>query len=350
MKRVVSAILMMGLASMGISVLAAPQSATDAQQQQLQTLLQEARQQQPQSPSAQQQQPATTAATTTVTNAPPASAAAREADGAVAGTPLNAVDTGGDIRQEAFASMTQSQLPMTPDQIRTFRKLFDETQRAVAEYPGIPPKPTSSSIAVNLTPGATPPVIRLQSGFVTALVFVDATGAAWPIRAIDIGDPSAFDVQWDQKGNTLLVQAITQYRTANLAVQLKGLNTPIMMTLIPGQAAVDYRVDLHIPALGPNASPSMSGLPAAESPTLLNVLSGIPPLGSKTLTTAPAGYADVWLVGNMFYIRTRATVLSPAWVATMSSSDGTHAYKMPIAPLVIVSLNGKPVNLNISGY
>lgn len=260
------------------------------------------------------------------------------------------VDTGADLRDEAFATMTQTQLPMTPAQIRTLRKLFDRTQRAVAEYPGTPPKPTSSSVAVNLSPGATPPVIRLQAGFITSLVFVDSTGAPWPIDAISIGDPQAFNVEWDKKSNTLLVQAIAQYKVANLAVLLEGLNTPVMLTLIPGQAAVDYRVDLHVPGLGPNAYPALNGLPGAASPLLLNVLSGVPPAGSKCLEVVPSGYADAWLLSGRLYVRTRATMLSPAWISTMSSSDGTHAYLMPLTPLMMVSLNGKPINLSIQGY
>lgn len=312
-------------------------------QQQLQTLLQAAPPANPATPSP------TGAPASSPTTPPPSTTTAPKAP-VVAGTTVTPVDTGADVRDEAFATMTQSQLPMTPAQIRTLKKLFESTQRAVAQAPGIPAIPTSSSIAVNLAPGVAPPVIRLLSGYVTSLVFVDATGAPWPIKAYDLGDPSSFDIQWDQKGNTLLVQAITQYKQGNLAVQLDGLNTPVMLTLLPGQAAVDYRVDLHVPGFGPLALPVQSGLPGVESPLLLSVLSGIPPNGSKTLLVTPQGYADVWLLNNQLYIRTRATILSPAWIATLSSSDGTHAYKMPLTPLMIISQNGKPINLTIEGY
>lgn len=330
------------------------------QQQQLVQLLQQARQ-------AQQTTTPTSTTTTTTTTLPTTQTLTVDQTGqninAAAQLPISPaqttittttatppVDTGADLRDEAFATMTQTQLPMSPAQIRTLRKLFDQTQRAVAQYPGVPPKPTSSSIAVNLSPGATPPVIRLQAGFITSLVFVDSTGAPWPISAISIGDPQAFNVEWDKKSNTLLVQAIAQYKVANLAVMLQGLNTPVMLTLIPGQIAVDYRVDLHVPGLGPNAYPLLNGLPPSASPILLNVLSGVPPAGSKCLFVLPSGYADVWLLNGQLYVRTRATVLSPAWLATMSSSDGTHAYKMPLTPLMMVSLNGKPINLSIQGY
>ena len=99
------------------------------------------------------------------------------------------------------------------------------------------------------------------------------------------------------------MQSITQYKSGNIAVQLQGLNTPVMLTLLPGQRAVDYRVDLHVPGLGPLAFPIQSGLPGVESPVLLGVLSGIPPAGSKTLLATPQGYADVWLLGGRLFVR-----------------------------------------------
>ena len=43
-------------------------------------------------------------------------------------------------------------------------------------------------------PGATPPAIRLAQGYVSSLVFVDSTGAPWPIASFDIGDPKG--CQW----------------------------------------------------------------------------------------------------------------------------------------------------------
>jgi intracellular multiplication protein IcmK len=263
--------------------------------------------------------------------------------------PLPVADVGANLSDEAFANMTKSALPLSPAQIRTLHLLFDANQRAIAEYPGTPPRPTSTSVAVNLAPGATPPVIRLTSGFVTSMVFLDSTGAPWPIKAYDMGDPKSFNVQWDKESNTLLIQAITQYKVGNLAVILQGLNTPVMITLIPGQQAVDYRVDLRVPGLGPNAIPTQVGLPGVGSPYLLNVLDGIPPPGSKQLNVT-GGDADIWLLNNRIYVRTRLTILSPGWISTLSSADGTHAYEMMPAPLVLASYHGKVVKLRIEGY
>lgn len=255
---------------------------------------------------------------------------------------------GNSMSQQAFANMIKSMMPLSPAQIKTLRRLFDRSQYAAATYPGTPPKPTSSSVAVNLSPGATPPIVRLRNGFVTSLVFLDATGQPWPIQAYDIGDPNSFNIQWNQKGNTLLVQSNTTYKSGNLAVMLKGQDTPVMITLMPGQHAVDYRVDMRVPGLGPNASPTMSSLPDTANPKLLDFLNGVPPSTAKELQV-DGGPCQAWELGGKVYLRTTLTVLSPSWLASMSSPDGTHVYEVTKAPIVLASFRGKVVQLTVQG-
>ncbi|HVV69310.1 MAG TPA: DotH/IcmK family type IV secretion protein [Gammaproteobacteria bacterium] len=253
------------------------------------------------------------------------------------------------LRDEAFARVTNSALPLTPTQIQLLRSLYDATQRAAAVFPGVPPRPTSNSIAVNLSPGATPPVIRLGAGFVTSLVFVDSTGSPWPIESYSLGNPAAFNIQWDKKSNILLVQAIAAHRIGNLAVILRGLNTPVMIDLSPGQAAMDVRVDLRIPSLGPEAKPSFTQLPAVENPFLLNLLDGIPPPGAKQLKASDCEDC-AWLLDGKLYLRTQYTVLSPGWISSLSSADGTHVYEMQPTPMILVTYNGKTIKLKIEGF
>lgn len=254
-----------------------------------------------------------------------------------------------DIRDQAFNAVVQNQLPMTPEQIQRLRQLFNESQFAATSMPGTPPRPAATSQMVNLAPGSTPPVIRLAQGFVTSLVFIDSTGAPWPIANYDIGNPTAFNIQWNKSDNTLMIQATTLYTYGNLAVRLQGLNTPVMLTLIPGQRAVDYRVDLRIQGMGPNASPiPVIGLPGTASPELLGVLDGVPPAGSTEIKVCGGG-AQAWVRGDLLFVRTRYTILSPGWTATMSSADGTKAYQMSKAPLLLVAENGRVVQLKLEG-
>lgn len=254
------------------------------------------------------------------------------------------------IEDKAFDKMTGQLFPLEPEQVVKLRQRFNTQEFAIASPAGIPPKPTATSQFVNLSPGSTPPVIRLAQGFVSSLVFLDSTGAPWPIMAYDLGDPSAFNIQWDHTGNTLMIQAQKLYNYGNLAVRLKGLNTPVMLTLIPGQKAVDYRVDLRIQGYGPNAKGLLldEGLPPHANDILLHVLDGVPPDGSQRLTVS-GGDALGWLLKDRMYVRTNLTIISPGWIATMTSADGMHAYEMMKSPVLLVSWHGKVMQLKVEG-
>lgn len=260
--------------------------------------------------------------------------------------------------EQAFNALKQSSFPLTPNQILDLKRRFNKVERAKSIEQDVPPKPTSSAIVVDLEPGSTPPVIRLSSGFISSLVFVDVTGAPWPIKAYDIGDPQSFSVQWQPQkdikdatglGNTLLIQSNVMYKQGNLAVMLKGLNTPIMVTLVPGQKAVDYRVDIQVPKHGPYATYSEGRLPNSTSNDLVSVLNHIAPSGSKSLEVK-GGRAEAWVKDSKLFIRTPYHIISPSWYSTMSSSDGTvRAYSLQPASVVLALDHGKTITLNIGG-
>lgn len=254
------------------------------------------------------------------------------------------------LESMAFDSVTQQLFPLSPEEVIRVKQLYHTNEFAQAATAGTPPKPTATSQFVNLSPGSTPPVIRLAQGFVSSLVFLDSTGAPWPISAYDLGDPAAFNIQWDKTSNTLMIQASKLYNYGNLAVRLRGLNTPVMLTLIPGQKAVDYRVDLRVQGYGPNAKsmPMEEGIPPAASDILLHVLDGVPPQGSSRLIVS-GGDARAWLLNDKMFIRTGLTILSPGWIGSMTSADGTHAYEMQKSPVLLVSWHGKVMQLKVEG-
>ncbi|CEK11405.1 DotH/IcmK family type IV secretion protein [Legionella hackeliae] len=254
------------------------------------------------------------------------------------------------IDSQAFDGVTRQLFPLTPEQIVRLKQIYNASEYANAATAGTPPKPTATSQFVNLSPGSTPPVIRLSQGFVSSLVFLDSTGAPWPISAYDLGDPASFNIQWDKTGNTLMIQSMKLYTYGNLAVRLRGLNTPVMLTLIPGQKAVDYRVDLRVQGIGPNAKamPMEEGIPPSANDLLLHVLDGVPPPGSQRLTIS-GGDARGWLLNEKMYVRTNLTILSPGWIASMTSADGMHAYEMQKSPVLLVSWHGKVMQLKVEG-
>ena len=257
-----------------------------------------------------------------------------------------------EINESAYQSLLQQAFPMTPDQIRNMHNKLDDTQRAVAtDAYSQPPQPTSTSLFVNLSPGATPPVIRLYRGFVSSLVFIDSTGAPWPIVAYDLGNPNAFNIAWNNKDNTLMVQAKTHYTYGNLAVKLLDLDTPVMLTLVPGQRAVDYRVDLTITSPGPHAKKIYSGtnMPNQSSPVLLNILNGVAPKGAKRLNVN-GDNTEAWYYQDKMYMRTQYSLVSPAWFGKLSSADGLNAYELPKTPLALLARHGKTVEIKFEGF
>lgn len=254
------------------------------------------------------------------------------------------------IQSLAFDNVTKQLFPLTSEEIVKLKQLYKNNEFAQQSPVGTPPKPTATSQFVNLSPGSTPPVIRLSQGFVSSLVFLDSTGAPWPISAYDLGDPTAFNIHWDRTGNTLMIQASKLYTYGNLAVRLRGLNTPVMLTLIPGQKAVDYRVDLRIQGYGPEAKlmPMEEGIPASANDQLLHVLEGVPPDGSSKLVVS-GGDARAWLLNNKMFVRTNLTILSPGWLGSITSADGMHAYEMQKSPVLLVSWHGKVMQLKVEG-
>ena len=255
------------------------------------------------------------------------------------------------VADEAFNQVVQQTMPMTPKQIQEYKRLVNESQMAAAAPVGIPPKPVSTTLQVNLAPGSIPPSVSLYQGFISSLIFLDSSGAPWPIDSYDLGNPQAFNIQWDKKSNLLMVQPLQSHTYANLAVNLKGSTTPVMLTLIPGQAVVDYRVDLRISGLGPNAKMQIdagSSLPSGADPSLLGVLDGIPPENSVELIVRGVE-AKAWAKGSTLFLRTKSAVLSPGWISKMSSPDGTNAYEMPLTPSVLISYLGEPREIQIEG-
>lgn len=255
------------------------------------------------------------------------------------------------MRDQAFKELLDKISPLSPEQIIEMRRQQDRTQRAVATPVDTPPRPVSSTLTVDLSPGATPPIVRLGFGFVTSIVFVDSTGQSWPIADYNLGNPKYFNIQWDKKTNTLFMQATAPYTNGNLAVRLATLDTPLMLSLVSGQKEVDYRVDVRVPGRGPNALAEVvgDGLPPAPNPLLLSVLDGVPPPGSVELEVCGC-CGRAWLYKGKVLFRSQLAVLSPAWSATVSSMDGTRVYELNPTPLIIASHNGKPIKIVLKGY
>jgi intracellular multiplication protein IcmK len=248
-----------------------------------------------------------------------------------------------------FDDVKKDVSPLSPAQIRELKKLIDNALEAEETPARPPPKAVSYSLKVSLAPGEAPPTIRTASRFVTSIVFVDALGSPWPVVGFSIGDEKRFDVvQPGKGGNVLTITPKKDYASASLAVFLQDSPTPVSVLLVSGQKEVDTRVDLKMQGRGPKAATPVLDLPPQGDQYLLSFLDGVIPEGAKALAVR-GGAAEAWSFAKKMYLKTRLSIISPAWRDSVQSSDGTTVYVMPEASLVLASLNGNIVSLRVNG-
>jgi len=210
-------------------------------------------------------------------------------------------------------------------------------------------------VVASLAPGATPPVVRLAPGFATSIVVTDSSGSPWPIQNFVIGNASSMDVkrpvERDPEGSSLSIVPKGYYSQSNLVLYLKGLATPVSMTFITGQKQVDYRVDLRVLGSGPNARvPQSAGMPAGTNSQLLSLLEGVAPEGAKALRVSdPAAQAWMAKTGHVL-VRTNLQIISPAWIGSVRSADGTTAYEMPAVPSILCLRDGQITSVSLQGW
>jgi intracellular multiplication protein IcmK len=247
--------------------------------------------------------------------------------------------------------------PFTAPEIRELHSDFDETRRAKAAQP-VNTVPRISSISVDLSPGGAPPIVRTARNEPSTLVFLDSTGAPWPLAAAPrLATGDYFDVVWLKDTASIVITALSSYEQTGMAVFLKGLPTPVMIKLTSGDPdsnaktrVVDYRLDLRIPGRGPGAKAPIlgPGRIGMYDDVLQAFLDGVPPSDAKHIKIdgdAPS-HTQVWQLGGSMYLRTPLDIRS-AFEQTMSSADGMHIYKLDPTPLIAVSQGGQNVSLTL---
>ena len=257
-------------------------------------------------------------------------------------------------RERAFERTEDAVMPMTPEQLEALIQSL-ETTEAVSSSQS-PPEAVMTAEALNLN-AARPPVVRVGQGFGTSLLFTDRTGKIWPITAYQGFNKGLFDVSAsttsgdkDDLPTVLVVQPVASRGAGNLVVTLKGLATPVVLTLALGQRTVDARKEYKLPLPGPNAAPEYrAASPSGVGGDLLNVLNGLPP--SAAATRVPIGGVEpeamAWRDGDALYVRTVAEVYSPEYSERASHPSGLRAYRLPDVPVLLVSFNGHLTELTL---
>lgn len=256
-----------------------------------------------------------------------------------------------------FQRAEQGVSPFSGDEIIRLRQQLDKTRRAKSFHP-VRAVPRISSMSVDLSPGSALPIARTLPGETTTLVFVDATGAPWPLAALPrISDPRYFDLEWLQGTPSIVVSALSPYEDGNVTVFLQGLATPVVVKLSSGEAdsteknrVVDYRLDLRVPGRGPNAKAPLIGASkiALYDDTMQAFLDGVPPTNAKKVAMVgdSAAGTQVWQLGGALFVRTPYEIQS-AFDQSMASADGTKVYRLGLTPYVTLAEAGRSVTLQL---
>jgi len=257
-----------------------------------------------------------------------------------------------------FSAALANQLPVTPQEIITYRKKKQAVDIARSEMLGPPPAAGSRSVMMSFEPSQKPIVIHLYPGNITSLTFADDTGAPWPITNVIVGDKSHYSVIYT-KGKTgsnvmTLDPLVRHAEFNNMAVLLKGASAPLMFSLKTGGRHLDDRIDVNVEAPGPNALPEVtptSTLPAPDDTLMQQFVDGVPPPHAVQLHTSSASIQG-WLYQGDYFLRTRATLFGlntgKGGVDISNSVGGVHVYRISPTPVVTMSSDGALSRVMIS--
>jgi intracellular multiplication protein IcmK len=250
----------------------------------------------------------------------------------------------------AFQKLLAQYFPLTPKQIHKFKTRAAQEQQANAQAAGpAPAKSTSSIILASLKPGSAEPIVRLGHGQVSSLVFTDAAGKPWPVTSYTVGNSKDFNVNWNKKSATLMIQGQALFGQSNIAVTLQGLDVPVMVTLMLGQKDWDYLDYIRVGAYQPSDQ-GIAARPVSAAPNyLIKLLEGISPQGAVALQVEGRG-EQVWAYKGKYLLLTSGTLMSPAWSSRANGSgpNPLHAYVLQKAPYLMVSQNGATQRVLVS--
>ncbi len=235
--------------------------------------------------------------------------------------------------------------PFSPAEVRRLRSELEERERAWYENLAKKPQPKAvvSEYRLDMSPGATPPVVRAALGQGALVTFISADAKPWPIKDARNFNTKGITVE-QMSSHVLSVSLNSPYATGSVGVILDGLTSGLTFTVVPAQAETDHRVEMIVPrmlavseegsSVHAGASLSVPGLNTAE---LSKYLLKIPPEAARELKIEGAPDVTAWQSSkNRMVVRTALTIVSPATYRRHTSADGTHVYELPLTPVLSV--------------
>lgn len=280
----------------------------------------------------------------------------RKAEAAPAGAPMPTplpspkLVGGVDLVNDAIDQIA----PLTAEEVKRLRAELQERGEAMRTNATgrAPAAQTFSRYELDLSPNATPPVVRVSPGQGVVVTFEDLNGKPWPVKLGDNFGKRAGVNSSQFTENSLSIDVARDSSMGNIAVALEGLPTPVVFTVVAGQTKTDYWAQMVVPNWVGGKPPAVvaAPLPSFKARELSDYLMRTPPATAKALNVDGLPGVMAWesRPGTMI-VRTNALVTSPV-SSKLPSMDGMAVYEMPVSPAVMASVNGKFVSIRISGY
>ncbi|HCO1348708.1 TPA: hypothetical protein N7L48_003465 [Escherichia coli] len=113
---------------------------------------------------------------------------------------------------------------LSADEIRSLRSLMADNERAI-NAPITSVVPRISSLTVNLSPGASLPLVRTAMNNLSVVTFTDINGSPWPQSDPPYNAaPKLFDVQYN--GNMVTITPLRPWASGNISVYTRFMINP----------------------------------------------------------------------------------------------------------------------------
>ena len=269
-------------------------------------------------------------------------------DGAGAKAPTLSVDLVTDLLDRTS--------PLTVDEIKRLRSAIAERERAWNENIDSRPPPRARVVEhrQDLSPGITPPIVRVAIGQGALVTFVGADGQPWRVTAAENFNPVGIKVS-GLAPHVLSVSLRGPSASGSVGVMLDGVPTGVTFNVVPAQTETDHRVEMVVPlsrqAATTNGGEALS-IPSLNTAELSAFLQRVPPTQARELAAQGASVPVLaWQMGqDRLIVRTTSLVVSPGIYRRHSSSDGTHVFELPLTPVVMLAgPKGGYENVTLSG-
>lgn len=253
-------------------------------------------------------------------------------------------------RRQSVTEQINQATPLTPDEITLLRSRISQSEQA-SNAPLSSPQLKIRTAVVNVEEN-TPIDVNVVDSYTSSIVFFDQTGAPWPIEGKVLGNDQAFESTVTSEAKNVVVFSIKKpFSESNALVFLKDIHMPVVLRLKGGSSIVDSRFSVMVPKSGPEAkAQTLVGNKMQEtSPELLAILNG-DRLEGATKFQLQGVPGEVLQFGGAVYVKTRASLMSPAWLDSLSSPSGFNVYKLQPVTTLRFSVDGKMVPAKIERY